>query len=171
MSKLTLINGLIRHSGAALVLSPRPGTADPCCCSGPCEILEIRYDWIGTGKTDLDTGTTFLGTKAGYGCANNSPYMSWRDITGTGATESVFIYFKAALDNNEWAGSTTVNLAAGWYSSAGGSGPAKVRVICHSDPAAAAAQEKQIAPGSQSSCASTNVGSVTINEDGTFTLN
>ena len=51
MSTLTLINGLIRHSGAALVLSPKPGTSDPCCCgcstegvNFPCSITFVHVD-------------------------------------------------------------------------------------------------------------------------------
>jgi len=171
MSTLTLINGLIRHSGAALVLSPKPGTSNPCCCGG-CEILQIIYDWTDSSSKDLDTGTTFLGKKVGWSCGSVWPYISWGgDNTSASATENALIYFKAALDNGLWSGSTTVNLAAGWYSPARGSGPAKVRVICYTDPESVEPQEKQISPGSQNNCASTSVGSVTINEDGTFTLN
>jgi hypothetical protein len=51
MSTLTIINGKIRHSGAALVLSPKPGTSDPCCCgcgiegvSFPCTITFVHVD-------------------------------------------------------------------------------------------------------------------------------
>ena len=41
MSTLTLVNGLIRHSGAALVLSPKPGTSDPCCCG--CSAESVNF--------------------------------------------------------------------------------------------------------------------------------
>lgn len=59
MSTLTLINGLIRHSGAALVLSPKPGTSDPCCCE-PKKICWTRGRGAlfasGVGDITLSTG-------------------------------------------------------------------------------------------------------------------
>lgn len=58
MSTLTLINGLIRHSGAALVLSPKPGTSDPCCCE-PKKICwtRDRGTLFETTSDDIDIGT------------------------------------------------------------------------------------------------------------------
>jgi hypothetical protein len=43
MPTLTLIGGLIRHSGAALVLSPKPGTSDPCCCKEECWETTVTF--------------------------------------------------------------------------------------------------------------------------------
>ena len=45
-------------------------------------------------------------------------------------------------------------------------GPATVKVNCNG-----VEQTKQISPGSQDTYASTNVGTVTINQNGTITLN
>ena len=144
-----------------------------CWCGGACEILKITYDWTGSSSKDLDTSTRFLGKTAGWACSGNGDlYIVWNgDMTGSSSSEFLLILVKASLAAKLWSGSTTVNLSAGWYIPAGGTGPAKVIVSCHDIPGALEPQEKQINPGRQSSCASTNVGSITINEDCTFTLN
>ena len=173
MAKLTLIGDKLRidwsgsYSGS-LVLSDSEG--EPCCCRD-CEVLKITYDWSESSSRDLDTGTTFVGTKVGWSCGNGNQYISWSgDNTSQSASEYVLIYFKKALDDGLWNTSTTVNLAAGWYSPASGSGPAKVIVECYNVTDEDTKKEKVINPGSQNNCASTNVGSVTIYEDGAFSL-
>lgn len=142
--------------------------ATPC---GGCESLLITYDWSNTGQSDLDTGTTFLGTTVGYDCgASSTTYMTgWTDNTGGSEAETVTILFGAALAANQWSGSTTVSLNAGWYTPAGGSGNVTVRVQCVGDNATE--QTLSVSPGSQNGCATTNVATVTINANGTFTLN
>jgi hypothetical protein len=182
MAKLTLIDGKLRidwsgSDSGSLVLSD--SEEDPCCC-GNCEILKITYDWSESSSSDLDTGTTFIGYKVGWppppssnacGTGNNE-YISWGgDNTSSSASEYVLIYFKKALDAGLWNTSTQVDLAAGWYSPANGSGPAKVIVECYNVTDEDTKKEKVINPGSQNVCASTNVGSITIYEDGSFTLN
>jgi hypothetical protein len=180
MAKLTLINGKLRvvwgssESGSIVEgdwLSPS-NEYKGCCCND-CTVLKITYDWSESSSRDLDTGTTFLGTKVGWSCGDGSTvaYILWSgDNTSASASEYVLIYFKAALDAERWSGSVEIDLAAGWYIPAGGSGPAKVIVECYDVPNEDTKKTKTINPGAQSNCASTNVGKVTINEDGTFEL-
>jgi hypothetical protein len=139
-----------------------------CCSDQQCGTLLITYDWSGTGQNDLDTGTTFLGVKVGYSCGFSGPYISWGgDNTSVNATERVEIRWLQALIDNQWSGSVNVDLAAGWFIPAEGSGPCTVRVRClEGGPE----QSKTIYPGEQSSCASENVGYITIDDNGTFTL-
>lgn len=140
---------------------------DITCEPPPCESILITYNWENNPSSDLDTATTFLGTTVGWSCGINNAYIIWYgDNTSTSATEQVLIHFKDALNNNLWSGSTTVQLAAGWHSPAGGSGPILIKVKCGKEE-----QTKVANPGSQSSCASgTNVGTITIYEDGSFIL-
>lgn len=154
----------------------------PYCCDGfcsetpcgGCESLLITYDWEGTGQLDLDTATTFLGSTVGFGCQyeTDTTYMTgWTDNTAPPQPqkETVTILFGAALAASQWSGSTTVSLNAGWYTPAGGSGNITVRVQCVGDNSTE--QTLSVSPGSQNGCASTNVATVTINANGTFTLN
>ena len=61
MSKLTLINGKIRHysssgSTASLVLSPKPGSSNPCCCD-PCAYvlcISVIDEDEATGSATVD---------------------------------------------------------------------------------------------------------------------
>lgn len=151
----------------------------PCgCCGGNsnCASLIITYDWSNTSSNDLDTGTTFLGTKAGWACGpdysyGGSEYLIFLgDEQGSNSSESVIINFKAARDANLWSNSVAVDLAAGWYVGAyNGGGQIVIRVNCVGG-SGATEQTKTVMPGIQGNCASTNVGSVTIYENGTFTL-
>lgn len=170
---LTTIGGKLRidrSRGGALVLSDDSSEDGPCCCG--CEVLKITYDWIGTGQADLDTGTKFLGVTVGFACGGSGPYISWSgDNTSASASEYVLIYFKDALKAGYWNTSTKVNLAAGWFTrTPQGSGPAKVIVECYNVTNEKTKKEKTINPGQQGGCAATNVGEVTIYEDGTFEL-
>lgn len=141
-----------------------------CPCCNPCQSLLITYDWSGTNQPDIDTGTTFLGTKVGWSCDDNNQYIEWGgDNTGQSASETVVINHVAALAAGLWSGSVDVSLAAGWYSPAGGSGPITVRVQCVGRPETE--QSQVVSPGTQDSCASTSVGSITIQQAGSFSLN
>ena len=143
----------------------------PCgCCGGApnCQSLLITYDWGGTGVNDLDTGTTFLGTTVGWDCGNGNAYIEFGgDSQATNGQEVVTINFWQAFLDGLWSSSTTVNLAAGWFTGDNGSGPALVRVRCLSG---GTEYTKVIYPGAQDTCASTNVGSVTIYQNGSFSL-
>lgn len=139
----------------------------PCApCSRPATQCEIIYDWAGTNKFDLDTGTEFLGNQIGYACAGGS-YLNWitGDDTSQNGNEQVSVSVDSARDDGRWVSSVVITLRAGWYIPAGGSGICVVRVTYNS-----VTRSKTISPGSQSACASTTVGSITIYSDGTFTL-
>lgn len=135
----------------------------------PCNGLElvIVYDWAGTGMRDLDTMTSFLDESFGWSCANDGQYLAWvsSDNTSENGNEQVNVKIETAHEDGAWTSSATIGLHAGWYTPAGGSGPAEVRVTYKG-----VTQSKSISPGSQSSCASTSVGTVTVYDDGTFTL-
>ena len=160
MAKLTLIDGKLRinwassESGSLVLTEIVDGEEEPCCCEEKCDVIKITYDWSDIDSRDLDTGTYWLGRKVGWRCAPPSPYMSWDgDDTRKNATEVVLIYWKRALDAGEWTEETAVELSAGWYTPAGGSGPAKVRVECQDNTDPEKVQVKNIAPGQQNGCA------------------
>lgn len=115
---------------------------------------------------DLDTGTTFLGDKAGWSCGSGGDYMSWSgDDTSADGTETITVDVEKALDDGAWASSVVIDCAAGWYIPAGGSGSATLTVKYRGDT-----QTKTVSPGSQSSCATTGVATITVYDDGTFSL-
>ena len=66
MSTLTLINGLIRHSGAALVLSPKPGSSDPCCCDNcTYEFCFVNGNQILDNSWDVYVNDNLIGNYSG----------------------------------------------------------------------------------------------------------
>ena len=167
------------------IFTPYPGK-DECCApngpgtSGDCEkpvicpdSLLVTYDWTGTGQNDLDSATTFLGETVGYSCAESAAYVTWSgDNTGSGETETATIDFKRALNDGRWRGSTTVSLKAGWYERAGGAGPVTVRVRCAGDATGETEQSIRANPGisRRGQCNDTQVGTITISENGSFKL-
>ena len=137
---------------------------------GNCDTLfemVVIYDWAGTNMLDLDTSTTFLGQTVGFGCGSGGAYVDWISLDSQlrNGFEEVHVKVDQALAAGAWAGTTTVNLKAGWYSPQGGSGPATVTVSYRG-----VSETRTITPGSQNGCATTAVGTVTVLANGTFTL-
>jgi hypothetical protein len=132
----------------------------------PCGVEDVfvSYRWPNT-QSDLDTSTSLFGSSVGYACDNNSPYLQWSgDDTSAGGTETVMVHLKQAHDDMKWTDTVTLNLAAGWYIPAMGTGPALLSVALV-DPMTGQlkdVEQRNINPGAQSSCASTPVGTVTI---------
>lgn len=136
---------------------------EACCCFPP-EDLYIEYRWAPPSR-DLDTGTTFIGVTVGWACGGYSSYLHWHgDNTGYGP-EIIEVNVVKALTDGLWSDSVQIQCAAGWYSPAGGSGPAILYAYFNGVP-----KQKTVNPGSQTSCASTPVGTITVYEDGTFDL-
>jgi hypothetical protein len=131
----------------------------------PCGIDDVfvSYRWQASQR-DLDTGTTFLGVTVGYS-GGTSPYLDFSgDDTSTGGTETVRVHLKDSHDAGAWTDTVTIDLAAGWYIPAGGSGPALVDVALI-DPTTGELMNvtgKLIDPGAQEGLATTPVGLVTI---------
>ncbi|MFW6155389.1 MAG: hypothetical protein ACOC95_09250, partial [Planctomycetota bacterium] len=114
-------------------------------------------------------GTSFLGDRTGWSCGYDAPYLDWSgDDTSAGGAETVVVDLDGSFDNGEWSGSTTVTLAAGWYSPAEGYGPATLTVaLRHQDTGEMIDTVVQsISPGRQSSCATTLVGTVNVLTEG-----
>jgi len=132
--------------------------------------LIIQYTWP-ADQSDLDTGTAFLGTRVGYDCGS-SPYMSFSgDDTSSGGSETIIVRIDEALQNGAWTDTATVFLRAGWYSPAGGSGPADARIALRDG-----ITQQEVSgtghfivydPGVQGECAATTVGQavLTVTED------
>lgn len=155
------------HYGLAVHKETKMGR--PCKCCDKDLILEIYYDWTGTGQRDLDTGTTFLETKVGYACGFGDDYIQWSgDNVSSDSFEVVYIFITNSLNDGLWNDDIVVDLAAGWYAPANGYGPAIVRALIRGKPETE--QSKTINPGVQFGCATTSVGFITINSDGTFIL-
>jgi hypothetical protein len=131
-------------------------------------VLKVLYTWPASQR-DLDTGTTFLGDTVGYSCGDSSTYMVWTgDDTGTGGLEQVTVLISDAASNNALPTNFDIDAKAGWYASAGGSGPASLEMYLENPMSGALYGErvsKTIAPGSQDGCATTPVGG------GNFTWN
>jgi hypothetical protein len=69
MSTLTLVNGKIRHysssgSTASLVLSPKPGSSNPCCCV-EYEFCIINSNFIKDNSWDVSLNDNYLGNYSG----------------------------------------------------------------------------------------------------------
>jgi len=138
-------------------------------CAG--RMMWIYYEWADLGSSrDLDTKTTFLGYSCGWSVTPSSTgqagVIRWPsgDNTQSGP-EIVFIYAQRTLEQGMWSGQTNIECYAGWYIPAQGSGPARIRVVYNGNT-----QTKIISPGSQSGAANTHVASITLREDGSFTL-
>lgn len=95
MSTLTLINGKIRHyssSGttASLVLSPKPGSSDPCCCKCSC-IKRKVFEWVMSGNIYYFSPTVLCSSDY-CGCEKyqiiarrtNPPYYNYPRIIESG---------------------------------------------------------------------------------------
>lgn len=123
--------------------------------------LRVSYTWPANAP-DLDTGTEFLGAQVGYSCGSGQYMLFSGDDTTAGGQESVEIDLNAALAAVEWeqTDGVVVNLRAGWYTPAGGSGPASVTATFVDG--SSSIPVTTILPGSQNGCASKCVGSVVI---------
>lgn len=125
--------------------------------------LSITYSW--TNSPDLDTATNVFNITHGWSCANGSdPYVTWNgDNTSTYGPEVVTVDLNGSNDAGKWSGSLSIGLNAGWYSPRGGSGPATVTVAY-----AGKSISYQISPGSQNTCSSTGVGTVSVSVNGSI---
>jgi hypothetical protein len=121
--------------------------------------LTIKYDWSGTGMRDLDTQTTAFGESVGFACGNSGTYVQWigGDNTGLNGFEQVDVLVDTARSAGLWTSSYNIQCFAGWYEPAEGSGPANLIVEYKNKT-----KNKSISPGSQNSCASTSVATVTV---------
>ena len=137
------------------------------CCQG--FQMNVNYSWAGTGQRDLDTSTRAFGGSIGYFCADYSPYLEWitGDDTSENGSEQVDIRVDDARRDGLWSSSYNILAYAGWFEPAGGSGPAQLIVTYKGST-----KSKSISPGSQSGCASTQVGTITVystrQPDGSF---
>ena len=122
--------------------------------------ITVEYSWAGTGQRDLDTATTAFGYTLGFACGGEgNPYVKW--ITGDNISvngrEQVDVLVDTARQDGLWTSSTNIVCKAGWYSPAGGSGPATL-IVSYKNRT----KTQSISPGSQNGCASTTVATVTV---------
>lgn len=149
------------QSGKVVTKGGKPS----CACCGPSFEMSIKYDWSGTGQFDLDTSTTAFGESVGWSCGDSGTYVLWLpggdpyspDDQGQDGFERVDVRVDLARVDGLWTSSYNVECFAGWYSSALGSGDARLEVIYKG-----VTKTKAIAPGSQSGCASTPVATITV---------
>lgn len=149
------------------------GSSDDAKLTPKCDFLAdtnllVTYTWP-TNQKDLDTGTQFVGGSVGYACGG-SPYMTFSgDDTSAGGRETIEVNLYQAYQDGKWKDSVPVNLIAGWYIPAEGSGPASVTVEFKSKSRGTTrgAVTLSISPGAQRDCATTVVGTTTITVAGT----
>lgn len=151
-------------------------TTDPCCDGFE---LAIKYDWSGTGMSDLDTKTEAFGEHVGFACGDSGTYVQWLqggmpcqeggtcDDTSENGFERVDVRVNTAKKDGLWTSSYNIECYAGWYIPAGGSGSATLEVIYRGKT-----KTLGIAPGEQSDCADTSVATITVyaekQEDGSY---
>lgn len=160
------------NNAGLLFLASGLVTCQCCATSGDDYELAVKYGWEGTGMADLDTKTVFLSETVGWSCGDSGTYVAWlngasgsQDDTSVDGFERVDVRVDAARTALLWTSSVNIELYAGWYTPAGGSGDALVTVTYGGVIAT-----KVISPGSQNSCAATPVGTITVYSDGTFEL-
>lgn len=146
---------------------------DCCPCTNeslsPCgKMMVVTYDWTMNSSRDLDTHTAGFGESAGWSCSPSGIYLNWvtGDCTAANCKEIVQIDINKAKTDGLWTSSFVIQCYAGWYEPAEGSGAFTLRV----DYCGQAQKTKVATPGSQSSCASTFITTITGYDDGTFTL-
>ena len=129
-----------------------------CSCCSVYE-LTIKYSWEGTNQYDLDTKTQAFGESVGWECGDSGTYVQWitGDITYLNSFEQVDVRVDQAKSDGLWSSSYNIECYAGWYIPAGGSGSANLIVEYKNKT-----KSKVINPGSQDSCASTSVATVTV---------
>jgi len=145
-----------------------------CACCGEDYEMAIKYDWVGTGMSDLDTKTTAFGESVGWSCGDSGPYVSWlaggngnTDDTSENGFERVDVRVDKAWSNGLWTSSYNIECHAGWFKPAGGSGSATLEVTYRGKT-----KMLGIQPGEQDGCASTSVATITVyavkQPDGTY---
>lgn len=139
-----------------------------CCCEQRCDIIDIRYVWECNPSEDLDTSTIFLGNSVGWSCGSNNQYIIWDgDNTGASGAEHITVNIRKALEDGLWNDSVDIELKAGWYAPADGSGKAQILVklikgdgtICKET----CCQTDDLP--SQNNCASNSVGAISVTEN------
>jgi hypothetical protein len=129
------------------------------------DYLTIIYEWD-FPQPDLDTGTTFLGNTVGWACGGAASYIYW--LSGDNTTygpEVVEVMVRDAHTDGAWVSSVEIQCAAAWYTFAGGSGPARLRVTFNG-----VSSVLSISPGNQAGCVNHLVGIITVHDDWTFNL-
>ncbi len=145
------------------ILLSRNGHLCTTCCED--NFMTILYEWDPPTR-DLDTGTSFLDGTVGWSCGGSGPFITWLSGDNTSyGPEEVMVQVRESHAAGAWVSSVEIHCADGWYSPAGGSGPARLRVTFNG-----VTQTMSFSPGSQKTCATTPVGKITVHDDWTFTL-
>ena len=160
MSSFTGGTNILVQCAECPSLTPTPTPPPP---------IDIIYAWVGDGtpggRSDVFTETSFLGNALGwYTHGLTAPYMSWQDFSNA-SHEDCHVSVDTAHADAMWATSTTIYLAADWYSSTGSD--ATVTVTYNG-----ITRSGTINPGFTATLieARTAVGYVTVFDNGTFTL-
>lgn len=149
----------LNASGSVILRDGKPS----CGC---CEEYEmaIKYDWTGTGMTDLDTQTAAFGESVGWSCGDSGNYVLWlaggsgiQDDTSTNGYERVDVRVDQARSAGLWTSSYNIECYAGWYIPEEGEGDATLSVTYKGKT-----KDKTITPGEQNDCASTSVATITV---------
>lgn len=131
----------------------------------PFGILTLTYSW--PAVPDLDTTTTFLGGKVGYGSAYLAPYMTHSgDDQSPSGSETVVIDLAAAWAAGAIQDTADITCMADWYPP-GSYGPASLAVTYTG--AGFTPISQVIQPGNFRPGAITVVASLRINADGSST--
>lgn len=137
--------------------------------------MSITYTWA--APYEVETGTTFLTKTIGYWCqatlGENAgvilPYMIWDGYSDY--IDTVCIKVEKALQDGRWTESTTITLAAAWYVTASSPSSVTVTVTYGGDT-----QSIVVYPGTKPgffACtlySTYPVGTITVRDNGTFTL-
>lgn len=120
--------------------------------------MSIQYSWNQSSQRDLDTNTVAFGDRGGYACNGSGTYVLWGgDNTSASGVENATVLVGKAAAAGLWSSSYNIQCFAGWFTPAGGSGPA-VLIVSYGG----ITRTKTIYPGTQTDCADTNVATVTV---------
>lgn len=133
-------------------------------------VLTVTYSWP-ADISDLDTGTEFLGRSVWFSCGSGTTYLRFSgDNTNLGGSETVNALIGQAWTDGLWSEETRIELHAGWFGAGRNDGPALVTINAESlvDGALVTTPSLSIVidPGSQSNCATTDVGEVIVVDNG-----
>lgn len=134
--------------------------------------MQILYTWA--APYIVETGTSFLDHTVGWWCQESlgpAPYMYWNSFSITDYKNIVCVEIDKSLEESQWTESTTITLAAAWYATASYPDSVTITVSYKGDTQSCVAYPGiKTDPFLCTPYSTDPVGTITVFDDGTFTL-